>query len=101
MEENKDPVNQPTGPNKTGGDAKPNGEMTIVGINLLILVAYTLIFKLGAGSEGLLLDAFIIFIHVVVCIGMAIGKKSGFWLLSAFLVLVIGFSTCYLMAGMH
>ena len=80
--------------------SKPLGGMTIVGINLLVLVFYTLFLKLTTSDASFILDAFVLFIHVIFCLGMALGKRSWMWLLSAVLVLAIGFSTCVLIGGL-
>jgi|SRR6185312_14219832 len=77
---------------------KPMGNTAIVAYNILALACYTVIFKLAANQGGFIFDAFVIFLHVLVCFGMAIGKRSWMWALSAVLVLLIGFSTCYLLA---
>jgi len=91
MEENIN--NQQPEQNQLARENKPISGMTIVAINLIILAVYTILFKL-AGDGGFVLDALILVLHVTTCIIMSIVKKSGFWLLSAFLVLAIGFSTC-------
>ncbi|MDB4918624.1 hypothetical protein [Mucilaginibacter sp.] len=78
---------------------KPIGGITIVGINLLVLVFYTLLLKLTTRDASFILDAFILLVHVIYCLGMALGKRSWMWLLSAVLVLAIGFSTCVLIGG--
>ncbi|MEZ2339166.1 hypothetical protein AB6735_26205 [Mucilaginibacter sp. RCC_168] len=71
-----------------------NVNMKIVGYNILALIIYTLLCRLGGNEVGLIFDAFIIVVHVFVCIIAAIINKSWAWLLSGILVLVIGFSTC-------
>lgn len=73
--------------------AKPTTGMRLVGINLGVLVGYTVICAV-AGDSGLILDAFIIAIHVIICIGMAAAARRWAWLLSGLIVLIIGFSTC-------
>jgi len=96
MEENMD--NLPT-EKQPGDKAKPTPGIAIVGYNLLGLVCYTVLMKLGA-SDSFILDAFILFFHVLVCIIMAISLRSWPWLLSALLVLIVGFSTCYMLGSM-
>ena len=76
------------------GHGPKNEGMKIVGYNLLALIIYTILCKLIPDLGGLLLAAFLIAIHVFVCIIMTIVRKDWLWILSAFLVLVIGFSTC-------
>jgi hypothetical protein len=85
----------------TGGSnpapEQPKGQnpgMKIVGYNILALIIYTLLCRLGGNEVGLIFDAFIIVVHVFVCIIAAIASRSWAWLLSGLLVLVIGFSTC-------
>lgn len=65
----------------------------IVGINLAILAAYTIIAAIP--RDGIFLDIFFIFFHVVLCLILTLtGPKRLQWLLSGLLVLIIGFSTC-------
>jgi hypothetical protein len=64
----------------------------IVGYNLIVLVFYTLICKLIDG--GAILDAFILVIHFVVCLILSLVMRSWYWVLAAFVVVAIGFSTC-------
>jgi hypothetical protein len=94
MEEDSEPEKLPGEDNKPILQKKPINGMTIVGINLMVLAIYTLLIKLSGGIGGLIINAFILFLHVVLCLGMALDKKSWIWLLSALLVLAIGFSTC-------
>lgn len=75
-------------------EKKPINGITIVGYNLLALALYTLIFKLLENSGGVIFDAFVLFLHVVICLILSLGGRSWWWLLSALLVLIIGFSTC-------
>ena len=74
----------------------------IVGINLAILLGYTVLCRFTDG--GIILDAFLIGIHFTAAIISSIIVKRWEWVLSAFLVLAIGFSTCVSfldMANMH
>jgi hypothetical protein len=89
--------------NNIAGESKNNPfpEIKILGINLVVLIIYTVLCKMGNGLENLILEAFFIGLQVLVCIVAASAKKSGIWLLSALLVLVIGFSTCIGIQGMH
>lgn len=65
----------------------------VVGLNILGLLCYTLIFRFLDG--GIILDCFIIAMHFFAClIAAAALEKKWEWLLSAFLVVAIGFSTC-------
>ncbi|HEY4325347.1 MAG TPA: hypothetical protein VGN20_15215 [Mucilaginibacter sp.] len=94
MEENNNSGSQPSGDSSSPREKKAVNAIGIVGYNILALVFYTLLFKLVANDGGMFLDAFVLFIHVIFCLGMSIGKRSGWWLLSSLLVLIIGFSTC-------
>lgn len=73
-------------------EPRPNNGMRIVGINIGILAGYTIICALV--PDLIMLDMFLIGIHVVVCIICAIAYRKWSWLLSAVIILVIGFSTC-------
>ncbi len=75
--------------------AKPNPGMLIAGSNIFVLLFYTILTKAGNEIGGLLLDAFLIIIHAIVCFVLALNKETGkYWQLSGVMVLVIGFSTC-------
>lgn len=102
MEDNKDETPLPADQNDPGGlknipikeQNKSFAGMKIVGINMLILAIYTVLCSIDSSGGGFIFDAFLILIHVLVCIIMAIAKRSWIWLLSGVIVLVIGFSTC-------
>lgn len=79
-------------------DSKPKAKMAIVGYNLLILAAYTLLFRLLAEQGGFIFDAFLLACHVFACLIMSLVNRSWMWVLSGVLVLAIGFSTCVMMA---
>jgi len=64
----------------------------LVGYNMLGLIVYTLLFRLVSG--GIILDCFVVGIHFLIAVIMSIAERKWEWLLSAFLVLAIGFSTC-------
>jgi hypothetical protein len=64
----------------------------VVGINLAVLLGYTLICRFIDG--GIIIDAFFIAIHFTAGIITSIIIRKWEWVLSAFLVLAIGFSTC-------
>ncbi|HEY9003335.1 MAG TPA: hypothetical protein VIM89_18410 [Mucilaginibacter sp.] len=70
----------------------PQNRWKVVGINIGILAVYTIGCRLVDG--GIVIDAFLIAIHFFVGVIMSIAVRRWEWLLSAFLVLVIGFSTC-------
>ena len=96
-EENKNGEKAPFEPQKTGSEIKLNPGMTIVAINLIALVFYTIICKFI--ESGIILDASLIFCHVLTCICFALVKRSWMWFLSAVLVLAIGFSTCVMIGN--
>ena len=79
----------------------------IAGINLLILLIYSVVIRFAVGRSGdgslgiMIFSAIAVGIHVFICLIVAaimnIGKNSGLgkaWLLSSGLVLLIGFSVC-------
>lgn len=79
--------------------------MLIAAINLVVLFAYSLLIHLNAGPDELLVGvmiklAYSIAIHVFLCLVIAFKIPPGrdelnkAWLLSAGIVLVVGFSTC-------
>jgi len=78
---------------------KTISNMHIVGINLAILVSYTIIFRFING--GFIFDAFFIGIQFLTCLIAAMVFDKGIWVLSAFVVVLIGLSTCaeFLMNG--
>ncbi len=82
-------------------ERKPFDGIGIIGINLVVLIVYTVLCKMVNSLDSLVLEALIIGLQVFVCIVMAIVKKSGMWLLSGLLVLVIGFSTCVGLGNMR
>jgi hypothetical protein len=73
-------------------EKKSSDRWKIIGYNILTLVTYTLLFRFVDG--GIMIDCFFVGIHVLACIALAIGMRRWEWVLSAFLVLAIGFSTC-------
>ena len=81
---------------------------TIAGINILVILAYSALIRLLSVKEGrvdglgmMILSAFAVGGHVLICLLVAgvyysdkkkdLGKA---WLLSAGIVLLVGFSTC-------
>jgi hypothetical protein len=84
-----------------------NSLKTVAGINLVIILVYSALIRLSTGTgnnPGLgiaIMSAYAIVLHVLVCLvvaGAAYLNKSKdmskSWLLSAGIVLVIGFSVC-------
>jgi len=83
-------------------ESKFQNRWKVVGINIGVLAVYTVACRLVSG--GIIIDAFLIAMHFFVGIIASIVVRRWEWVLSAFLVLVIGFSTCvnFLdMANMH
>ena len=74
-------------------------KIIIVGINLMLLAAYTIYFKLNPEELIIIGEAFFIAAHVVMCLILAIFICRKEFLLSALLVLLIGFSTCWVVFG--
>jgi hypothetical protein len=69
----------------------------VVAINLAIMVAYTIYNKtLDMGADAVLGVAMLIGLHVGLCLLSAIFIFRKEFLLSAAMVLVVGFSTCWL-----
>ncbi len=80
----------------------------IAGINLAVLLAYSILIRVANGGSGkggamgiLIISAFVIGIHVLICLivtAAAYGNKSKgldrAWFLSSGIVLLVGFSTC-------
>jgi hypothetical protein len=81
----------------------------IAGINLLVLLAYSILIRVlssGGGKQGaamgiLIMSAFAVGIHVIICLLVTVveygnrSKEVGrAWLLSSGIVLLVGFSTC-------
>jgi hypothetical protein len=72
----------------------------VVTINIAVMVAYTVYFRfVDKGQYNFIAIAMLIAIHVLLCLVLAIFVFSKEFLLSAALVLVIGFSTCWLVFG--
>jgi hypothetical protein len=79
----------------------------IAGINLAVLFAYSVLIRIlsGGGSQAamgiLIMSAFAVGIHVLVCLIVTAAEYSKktkdlgrAWLLSSGIVLLVGFSTC-------
>jgi hypothetical protein len=72
----------------------------IAGINVAVLVAYIIYFRfVDHGQYNIIGVAFLIAIQVALCLILAIFTYHKEFLLSAALVLLIGFSTCWLAFG--
>jgi|GEM_PF-2336101 len=75
-------------------EGKKPSAMKIVGYNLLVFAAYTVICAVTSKDGGFVFDMFFIGIQFFTCIIFAIINRSWVWILSALMVLIIGFSTC-------
>lgn len=69
--------------------------MKIVGINLLVMAGYTIIFRaVVGGEEGLIYDAVILIGHAILCILIAPFARKWEWAIAGLLIAGIGFATC-------
>lgn len=73
-------------------EKKASDRWKSVGYNIGVLVIYTLLLRFVDG--GIFIDCLVVGMHVLGCIIAAIAMRRWEWVLSAFLVLAIGFSTC-------
>jgi hypothetical protein len=73
-----------------------NTQWIVIGANLLIMVMYNLYFGSQPDHMVIIVVAILIGLHAVICLIMAIFVWRKAFLLSALLVLLIGFSTCLL-----
>jgi hypothetical protein len=64
----------------------------VIGINIGVLALYTIISK--AIDGGFTIDAFFIAVQFFACVIIGIAVKKWVWVLTAFIILLIGFSTC-------
>jgi hypothetical protein len=74
-----------------------NQNMLIIGANLIALIAYTIYFRAhGKNDEFAFIGvAFFMALQIIICLIAAIFICRKEFLLSALLVLLIGFSTCW------
>ena len=73
-----------------------SNKMMVVGINLARLAAYTIYFRWGVNEEFIIIaEAFVIFLHILLCLILAIFAWRKEFLFSALVVLLIGFSSCW------
>lgn len=68
--------------------------MKIVGYNLLVVLGYGVISVIPGDVTGLLFYALLIVLHFIFCLCAAIYNRNWMWVLSAFLIIIVGFSTC-------
>lgn len=81
---------------ETQKKAPVSNKMMVVGINLAILAAYTIYFRWVVNEELIIIaEAFVIFLHVLLCLILAIFALRKEFLFSALVVLLIGFSSCW------
>ncbi|MBB5397952.1 hypothetical protein [Mucilaginibacter sp. AK015] len=66
---------------------------------MLILIVYTIALRIGHDNYNFILDAMLIALQVVLCLIIAIFTNARAFLLSAGLVLLIGFATCFAVVG--
>jgi hypothetical protein len=85
-------VNNPSANEEQQIPEKP--QMKIVGYNLLAVLGYGIISVIPGDGIGLLFYALMIVLHFLFCLCAAIYNRNWMWVLSAFLVLIVGFSTC-------
>jgi hypothetical protein len=71
----------------------------IIGINMLILIIYTIALRVNHNEYDFIGDAMLIAMHVVLCLIISIFTNTKAFLLSAGLVLVIGFATCLVLVA--
>ncbi|MEO6632451.1 MAG: hypothetical protein ABIN13_12030 [Mucilaginibacter sp.] len=75
----------------------PNTKIIVVAINLVILAGYTVYFRTSSqDSLNIIVEAFAIGFHVIGCLLIAIFIYRKEFLLSALVVLLIGFSSCWM-----
>ncbi len=75
---------------------KKDWTMWIVGINLVLMLIYTILFRQTQESYPMWGAAFFMMIQIAICLITAIFFKRKAFLLSALAVLLIGFSTCWI-----
>jgi len=81
---------------------KKDKTMLIVGINVIIMIMYTLLMRFSAeNTEDIIVLAFLLAVHIILCLIISPFIYSKGFLLSALTILLIGFSTCYAIFGMH
>jgi len=80
-----------------------NKNMPVVAINMAVLIGYTLYIRITSpDGESVIGLAFIIAMHFMLCLFLAIiPKYSKGFLLSALAVVLVGFSTCWLAYSIH
>lgn len=76
------------------GKSNNHNGLKVVGFNLLALAFYTVLCKLANDVGSLMAEAFLVGGQVLACLIVSAVRREPVWLLSAFLVLIIGFSTC-------
>jgi len=69
----------------------------IIGLNIGLLAIYTVISRVIEG--GIIIDALLIAIHVLICLFTAAIVQRWVWALAALAILLIGFSTCVSLMG--
>ncbi len=74
-----------------------NQKIIIIGVNLAVLAAYTIYNSVHRDHDGYIVigEAFFIAVQIIICLITAIFVCRKEFLLSALVVLLIGFSTCW------
>jgi hypothetical protein len=74
---------------------KKDRTMLVVAINIIIMIAYTLYIRMtDRGGDGMIVLAFLLLMHITICMIISPFKFSKGLILSALAVLLIRFSTC-------
>jgi multisubunit Na+/H+ antiporter MnhB subunit len=68
--------------------------MKIVGYNLLVVLGYGIPSVIPGDESGLKFYALMVVIHFLFCLCAAIYNRNRIWVLSAFLVIIVGLSVC-------
>jgi len=74
---------------------KKDRTILIADINLAILIGYTIWIRVTAGNDRVLSLGVLLILQITLCVIISPFVYSKGFLLSALLVLLVGFSTCY------
>jgi len=74
---------------------KKDRTMFVVGTNLAILIGYAVWTRATGGNDGALSFGLLLIFHIVLCMIISPFIYSKGFLLSALVILLVGFSTCY------
>jgi len=85
-------------------EKKPIKGMAIVGYNMLAVIVYSLAICIIRPS-GIEFSLYILIFHMFFCVVMAIlSKKSNMvwaWVLTAIILPIVSFSTCFMLISLH